>query len=677
MSHSVFTVVAVIDPHRLESLRKVLDTIGSDPAANPYLPFGQVGGLHFASFVIFECPDALKHVPRFKDPILVFENNIDGEGRTSQKTYLAQLIASGPGIDDVYEHCVDYPGRGASPESKVQYLLKRVRKAQLYHVGTPYRTVGSIKEDAEGRRRWDRALEELMRPSLPAQLLTPAAGTEERWIWERLRQRIKWAGFGLIAGLIVRGLWRHTVSVSRLSADLGLLAPLLPHWLSRSYPHWPALLVFLLFAGSLAFFAMADSRIRDPERLRIPQWMPLAIAAFVLGIAVQASWEVRRPLALLLLLTPIPACLWLAALGDMSYNRRERLEELGTAGEVMSPASVLSRLHRLTRQALDRPHGVGDGKPPLWRRLWNWKWWAIAWLGVWIFILVVRRLTVTGHDDRLAELVAGLFLIKAWWLSALSGWSPLNPLKPKWHPKIFGFIVLAPVAGDFVTRLILLFEWSPWWMAAAVLGGLLLLWAVPLPSPPDLSEPRSAASLAALRDQEDLDVQNHMAAMVVLRQGLLRPTLLKVFLWTLNSLFFRAVLPDVFRGKLFGLPTVQFCQWVLLDSRRYLFLSNYDHSWTRYLDDFGLQLTTGIQKIWGEGQGNPGTSNLDGFKDFARTTMVPHSVWYKAYPGLSLVQIWNNEQIRRRFRQSGDDESAVVLLRRFAAGPRIQNAFSK
>jgi hypothetical protein len=190
MSHSVFIVVAVIKPDRLESLRRVLDTIEADPAANPRLPFGQFRGLHFASFVIFECPDPLKGVPRFKDPILVFENNIDGAGRMSQKTYLAQLVASGPGIDDVYEHSVDYPGRAASPESKLQYLLDRVRKPQLYHVGTPYRTVGSIKEDADRRKRWDRKLEDLMRPSLPAQLRKPAAGTEERWIWERLRQRI-------------------------------------------------------------------------------------------------------------------------------------------------------------------------------------------------------------------------------------------------------------------------------------------------------------------------------------------------------------------------------------------------------------------------------------------------------------------------------------------------------
>jgi hypothetical protein len=157
----------------------------------------------------------------------------------------------------------------------------------------------------------------------------------------------------------------------------------------------------------------------------------------------------------------------------------------------------------------------------------------------------------------------------------------------------------------------------------------------------------------------------------------LRAPLLKMFLWILNSMFFRTLLPDIFRGKLFGLPTVHFCQWIVLDSRRYLFLSNYDHSWSRYLDDFGLQLTTGIQKIWGQGDGNPGTSNLDGFKDFARTTMVPHSVWYSAYPGLTVVQIWNNEKIRRELGRTGSDESAVGLLRRFASATRIQNAFSK
>src|SRR5216684_5361024 len=109
-----------------------------------------------------------------------------------------------------------------------------------------------------------------------------------------------WSGWGLAAGLIVRALWPHAL-VSLLFS----------------------LLFFLLFAGSVAFFAMADSRIVDPERLRTRQWLPLAIVAFLLGIRVHSLWGAHRPLALLLLVLPIPVVLWLAAVVDMRHNRLE------------------------------------------------------------------------------------------------------------------------------------------------------------------------------------------------------------------------------------------------------------------------------------------------------------------------------------------------------------------
>jgi hypothetical protein len=300
---------------------------------------------------------------------------------------------------------------------------------------------------------------------------------------------------------------------------------------------------------------------------------------------------------------------------------------------------------------------------------------------LWGFERLMRSLervwAAAGRRVWLAGLVALLFFLKALWLSALAGWRPLEPLSPLWPPRVILFVTVVPLVGFLFGGLLIVLGWSLPWIALAVIGSMLLLWSVPLPSP-SVPKPPCNPRLPELRDQEDRDVQNHMAAMVVLEAGWPRKPLLVLFLWTLNDLFFRALLPDVYRGKLFGLPTVHFAQWTVLDSRRYMFLSNYDHSWTRYLDDFGLELTTGIQKIWGLGQDNPGTSNLDAFKKYARSTMVPHNVWYSAYPGLTLDQIWNNQMIRRGLgRTDGNDESAIALLRRFAAGPRIQNAFSK
>jgi hypothetical protein len=109
---------------------------------------------------------------------------------------------------------------------------------------------------------------------------------------------------------------------------------------------------------------------------------------------------------------------------------------------------------------------------------------------------------------------------------------------------------------------------------------------------------------------------------------------------------------------------------VLIDERNYLFLSNYDNSWTTYLDDFGVRLESGIQKIWGQGEKNPGTKDLARFKHFARTTMVEHSLWCRAYPGLTLRQQWNNEHVRRALSRNSGEEAMAAALRRFGAAPK-------
>jgi hypothetical protein len=119
-------------------------------------------------------------------------------------------------------------------------------------------------------------------------------------------------------------------------------------------------------------------------------------------------------------------------------------------------------------------------------------------------------------------------------------------------------------------------------------------------------------------------------------------------------------------STLFGVSTVHFAQWVLIDANRYLFLSNYDLTWTTYLDDFGAQIGTGIQKIWGQGAGNPSVTNLTTFKEYARSAMVPHQVWYSAYPGLTSVQIHNNEAMRIGLQSDADEARSLALLRRLA-----------
>ena len=201
-------------------------------------------------------------------------------------------------------------------------------------------------------------------------------------------------------------------------------------------------------------------------------------------------------------------------------------------------------------------------------------------------------------------------------------------------------------------------------LSVAVLGFMVGRWMLPTP---DLDHRKpDCERLMAVLAQEDRDVQNHMSALVLLRPGWLRLLALRALLWIQKLTWFPTILRDVEGGRLFGLPTVHFAQWITLDRGRYIFLSNYDHSWSRYLNDFGT-ISFGLARLWGQGQRSPGLASIERFKDFARGWMVPYSVWYRAYPGLTVTQIWNNERIRVGLLAPADDQQSLRLLRRLVA----------
>jgi hypothetical protein len=102
---------------------------------------------------------------------------------------------------------------------------------------------------------------------------------------------------------------------------------------------------------------------------------------------------------------------------------------------------------------------------------------------------------------------------------------------------------------------------------------------------------------------------------------------------------------------------------VVLDDDRYLFLSNYDHSFSRYLDDFG-HISFGLARLWGMGAATPGLSSLERFKGFARSWMEPYSLWYGPYRDTSVTQIWNNEALRRGLAAMPAAVDADTLLQR-------------
>lgn len=222
-----------------------------------------------------------------------------------------------------------------------------------------------------------------------------------------------------------------------------------------------------------------------------------------------------------------------------------------------------------------------------------------------------------------------------------------------------GIAFVGAVAGGALLALYLIYAF-PWIIAPLV---FLVFW---LRLEEDIHAERVAAlqgaeSLAqsgvqeSLREQghakfEDRWDQNQLTAITVIAPSALRRALLRL---VLAAVSFRASFRFT-RGLLDGVPTIHFAHWHVIEKgRRLLFVSNYDGSWASYLDDFIVHAAGPISAIWSHSVGFPPTRFLmwggaeDGphFKAFARRHQIVPSVWYSAYPDLSVEEINRNSQL--------------------------------
>ena len=160
--------------------------------------------------------------------------------------------------------------------------------------------------------------------------------------------------------------------------------------------------------------------------------------------------------------------------------------------------------------------------------------------------------------------------------------------------------------------------------------------------------------LALVRSQtlyEDLLPTNHMVSVVHLHTDWGRQAAKRCAYGLL-----RGLVTLVFnKGKLGPIETIHFAHWVMLNrGRRLLFVSNFGGSWDSYLDDFTLKANRGLTLAWAHGTGFPkslfmiygGAAKGPEFIDWARRSMVPSLVWYKAYPELSVMTINRNRTLR-------------------------------
>jgi len=170
-------------------------------------------------------------------------------------------------------------------------------------------------------------------------------------------------------------------------------------------------------------------------------------------------------------------------------------------------------------------------------------------------------------------------------------------------------------------------------------------------SDPELCERDDAAHAASLALIEDHDVANQFSAM-----GSIKPMTVRLALtWVALTLIDYGARHIYKRGGLARVRTIHFARWVFLDNyQRVIFMSNYDGSLESYMDDFINKVGFGLNLAFGNGIGYPRVNWLikDGcqderkFKEFLRRHQMPTQVWYRAYPGLTAVDLERNARIR-------------------------------
>lgn len=181
---------------------------------------------------------------------------------------------------------------------------------------------------------------------------------------------------------------------------------------------------------------------------------------------------------------------------------------------------------------------------------------------------------------------------------------------------------------------------------------------------PEICPTVDQAHSTELSSTEDHDVTNQFSAMGSLKPGIVRLLTIIGVLSVVNYAARHFVRP----GRLGRIRTIHFARWVYIaGKRRMAFFSNYDGSVESYMDDFINKTGFGLNASFSNGIGYPRTNwlVLDGcaderkYKEFLRRHTVLTQVWYKAYPGLTAIDLERNTRIRSGLESSSMDDQEI------------------
>jgi hypothetical protein len=232
--------------------------------------------------------------------------------------------------------------------------------------------------------------------------------------------------------------------------------------------------------------------------------------------------------------------------------------------------------------------------------------------------------------------------------------TPPEPTPPTWQLAKLAHALLVPLIGLAALPLLIV-----------LLPLLIYQLRSREASDPEICPRPQTDALSALQELEDRDVTNQYTALGAVKLGLFRRWLVTVLLVLIDY-----ACRHVFtRGHLGRVQTIHFARWAFLDNKtRVVFTSNYDGSHQGYMDDFINKVSWGLNLVFSNGLGWPRTRWLilggarleQRFKHFQRRHQVPTQVWYKAYPGLTLVDLKRNHCIRDGLEREQMTDAQVI-----------------
>jgi hypothetical protein len=144
--HGALSIIAKLRSGEEANLAALLDSIESNPADNPLVPFGKIRTIHFARFVI--CPAKPDVRGKIVPAQLIFTTNYDQPLAGHLKELIGQ---AGPGLWRVFSSCEDFPIGNYSEPLLSQFFQANAKKANTFYVGVGNRSVEQIKLENELR----------------------------------------------------------------------------------------------------------------------------------------------------------------------------------------------------------------------------------------------------------------------------------------------------------------------------------------------------------------------------------------------------------------------------------------------------------------------------------------------------------------------------------------------